>query len=86
MNNKLNALTFGYAGAIISAICMLILGILGNIGVYMGAVEAMAQWHQFFSLSIGGIVGGIIEAAISGFIGFYVFALIYNALLPKQMM
>jgi len=83
---KLNALALGYAGAIISAICMIVLGILGNLGVYMSAVDAMAQWHMFFSLSMGGIVGGTIEAAIVSFIGFYVFALIYNALLPRQMM
>ncbi len=83
MTNKLNALTLGYAGAIVASACMLILGILGNMGVYTNTVDAMMQWHQFFSLSIGGIIGGIIEASISSFVVLYVFALVYNAILPK---
>lgn len=86
MNNKLNALTFGYTGAIFASLMMLILGVLGNMGVYTNAVNAMAQWHPFFSLSIGGIIAGIIEAAISSFIGLYVFAWIYNSILPKHSM
>ena len=34
----LNALALGYAGAVISVACMLLLGILGNMGLYTGAV------------------------------------------------
>jgi len=75
---KLNALALGYAGAILSAICMLLLGIFGNIGIYTGAVEMMQKWHMFFSLSIGGIIAGIIEAAVIGFIFAYLFAWLYN--------
>jgi hypothetical protein len=75
---KLNALSLGYAAAILSAVCMLLLGILGNVGVYTGAVEMMQQWHMFFSLSIGGIIAGMIEAAIIGFIFLYAFGWVYN--------
>ena len=78
MNNKLNALAFGYAGALISALVMLLLGILGKLGVYAGAVAMMEQWHLFFSLSIGGIVGGIVESAIISFVLGYLFAFTYN--------
>lgn len=78
MAGKLNALALGYATAILSAICMLLLGILGNLGIYTSAVTTMQQWHIFFSLSIIGIIAGIIEGAIAGFIIAYVFAWLYN--------
>jgi len=75
---KLNPLALGYALAIISAVIMLLMGILGNLGIYTKGVEAMQQWHMFFSLSIGGIIAGMIEAAISSFILGYIFAWLYN--------
>jgi ABC-type enterobactin transport system permease subunit len=75
---KLNSLALGYTGAIVAAVIMLLLGILGNIGVYTGAVEAMQQWHVFFSLSIGGIIAGIVEGAVVTFIFVYLFGFIYN--------
>ena len=48
MAEKLNALALGYAGAIISAIGMLTLGILGNVGIYISAAQMMSQGHMFF--------------------------------------
>jgi hypothetical protein len=80
MAKELNALAFGYSGAIVSAICMLLLGILGNIGIYTGAVGMMQQWHMFFSLSIGGIIAGMIEGAVVGFIFMYLLIYFYNKL------
>ncbi|MFH1064183.1 MAG: hypothetical protein V1729_03830 [Candidatus Woesearchaeota archaeon] len=74
----LNALALGYASASISAAGMLLLGILGNMGLYIGAAEMMRQWHMFFSLSIGGIVGGMIEAAVISFVFMYTFGWVYN--------
>jgi heme/copper-type cytochrome/quinol oxidase subunit 2 len=78
MAEKLNQLALGYAAATLSAVCMLLLGILGNMGIYKGAVEMMQQWQIFFSLSIGGIIAGIVEAAIIGFIFGYAFGWLYN--------
>jgi hypothetical protein len=78
MTEKFDAFALGYAAAVISAAVMLLLGILGNIGVYTGAVGMMAQWHMFFSLSIGGIIAGMIEAAIVSFVIAYPFGLVYN--------
>ncbi len=75
---KLNSLALGYAAAILAAVIMLLLGILGNIGVYTGAVDMMQQWHVFFSLSIGGIIAGMVEAAIITFVFVYLFGFIYN--------
>ena len=78
MENKLNAKAFGYSLAIISALCMLLLGIAGNIGVYTGAVEMMQEAHLFFSLDILGIITGMIEGAIWGFIAGWFIVVFYN--------
>lgn len=80
----LHALALGYAGAIISAAGMLLLGILGTLGLYTGAVSMMAEWHLFFSLSVGGIIGGMIEAAVVSFVVLYAFALVYNRLAARK--
>lgn len=78
--NKLNALALGYAAAIVSAVCMLLLGISANLGIYTGAAAMMVQWHMFFSLNTAGIIFGIIEAAIISFVFAYVFGWVYNKL------
>ena len=82
--NKLHALNLGYAGAIVSALVMLLLGILGNLGIYTGAVEMMEAWHMFFSLSLLGIIGGIIESVVISFVFLYLFAIVYNWLLERR--
>jgi hypothetical protein len=62
--------SMGLSFGIVSAISMAILGILGNLGIYLGAVEMMSQWHAFFNLSFWGIIFGMIEAfVIGGIIG-----------------
>jgi hypothetical protein len=78
MTDKLNSLAFGASAAIVAAISMLVLGILGNLGLYKGAVQMMTQWHMFFSLAPIGIFTGIIEAALIGFVFIYIFAWVYN--------
>ena len=78
--NELNAVAFAGAGAIVAVVGMLLLGLLGNLGLYMGAVEMMEAWHMFFSLTVGGIIAGMIEAAIIAFIFFWVFAWLHNVL------
>jgi len=77
---KLKPLALGGSAAIVAAIVMLLLGILGNLGIYTGAVEMMEQWHMFFSLSIGGIIAGIFEAAVITFVFIYLFGFLYNKL------
>jgi hypothetical protein len=78
MTEKLNSLAFASSGAIVAALSMLILGILGKMGVYLGAVEMMSKWHMFFSLTPFGILTGMIEAAVITFVFFYIFGWIYN--------
>ena len=75
---ELNALALGYTAALLSAVCMLLLGIFGNLGIYTSAVEQMMKWHLFFDLSILGIITGIIEGAVLSFVSAYVFAWLYN--------
>ena len=81
VKTKLNEKALGYAAGTISAACMLLLGILANIGIYSGAAQQMMKWHMFFSLSLRGIIAGMIEAAVIGFIFGYAFAWIYNKLI-----
>jgi hypothetical protein len=78
MTEKLNLLALGTSAAIVAALSMLILGMLGSFGLYKGAVEMMSQWHMFFSLTPFGILAGTIEAAIISFVFFYIFGWIYN--------
>jgi len=78
--SRLNELALGYAAAIISAAAMLVLGIFGNLRIYAGAVEMMMKWHAFFSLSILGIIAGMIEAAVISFLAAYAFGWVYNKL------
>ena len=78
MNINLNPIALGSASAVIAGFIMLVLGILGNMGLYTEGVEMMQQWHIFFSLSIRGIIAGIIEAIVVTFLVVYVFSWLYN--------
>ncbi len=80
MNAKLKPGALATAGAIVAVAVMLLLGIFGNLGIYSGAVEMMMKWHLFFSLSLMGIIGGMVEAAVISFVLLYLFAWIYNRL------
>ncbi len=81
---KLNARALGYAGASISVVCMLFFGVLGNLGFYTGAIAMMSEWHVFFSLSVGGIIGGMIEAAVWSFAILWVFGWLYNKFVTNE--
>ena len=84
MTAKLNTLALGTSAAIVAGLSMLLLGILGNFGIYQGAVEMMSQWHLFFSLTSFGIFTGIIEAAVISFVFFYIFGWVYNKFIILQ--
>lgn len=85
MDQQLNVHAFSLAGAVVSAISMLLLGIGLNVGVYEGAAKQMAKWHLFFSPSLGGIFAGMIEAAIISYIFLYLFGWLYNRQINKKM-
>ena len=74
----LNAKALGLAGAALAAASMLLLGIAGNTTTYNQAAQQMMKWHLFFSFSLGGIIAGMLEAAVWSFVGLYAFAWVYN--------
>lgn len=75
---RLDPLAFSGAAALVAAVIMLLLGILGAVGVYEGGVEMMEQWHLFFAPTLAGTIAGMIEAALATAIFTYVFARLYN--------
>lgn len=78
MAQKCNKLALGYAGAIVSAVVMLLLSIGAKLGIYVEAAEQMIKWHMFYSLGVVGTITGMVEAAITGFILLYTLAWVYN--------
>ncbi len=57
---------------------MLVLSIVGRLGYGSGAVAVMAAFHIGYSLSVAGIIIGIIEGAIASFVYGYLIAYFYN--------
>lgn len=78
MTNKFNVPALGIAASLIAALSMLILGIFGHLGIYLGAVDMMRQWHMFFSLTPMGILSGMLEAGGISFVFFVLFGWVYN--------
>lgn len=78
MAQKCNELALGYSIGILGGIAMLILWIIGKLGLAAEAVSIMEAYHIWFSLSIGGLIAGIVEAAVFGFVTGYLLAYIYN--------
>jgi hypothetical protein len=83
MNRRSHAFAVSSAAAIVAAGVMFALGVLGNFGLYLGAVEMMQKWHMFFDLSIGGIFSGMIEGAVITFVIVYAFVWLEQRLLSK---
>jgi len=78
MPKKLEAKHLAYAFAVWSALFMLVLWLLANMGIYATAAEMMTDWHMFFNLTFAGLITGMIEAAIVSVVLVYVFIWIYN--------
>lgn len=78
MTQKLNGVALGYSLAILSGLWMLILGILGSLGYAAGAIAWMQSHHLFFNITLLGVVTGIIEAGVYGFIIGWLTANFYN--------
>ena len=81
MTQQLNPKALGFAGAIISAGVMFLLGVLAPMGIYAGAGERMMGMHMFFAFGTVAIITGMIEAAVLGFVFLYLFAVAYNKML-----
>jgi len=48
------------------------------LGIYIGAVEMMSQWHMFFFLTVDGIIAGMIEAPVISFVFIFAIGWLYN--------
>ena len=54
--NKLNTSSIALAAAVWSALLMLVIWLLANMGLYVSAAEQMSKWHMFFNLTVIGLV------------------------------
>lgn len=73
-----NPKALGISLAVVSGLYMLLLSIGGWIGFWTDAVATMAEFHIGYNLSALGVVIGIIEAAVFGFIAGWLIAWLYN--------
>lgn len=78
MNTSLSPKGLGIALALISALCMLILSLVGLAGYGQEAVSMMQIWHVGYDLTFLGIVIGIVEAIVLSYIVGWLIALVYN--------
>jgi len=53
MAQQLSKKALGYSLAILSAICMILIWVGGNVGIYEGMFEMMQNAHLFFSANSG---------------------------------
>lgn len=77
-SEKINARALGFSLAIYSGLFMVTLSLLGIAGLAESAVELMKSFHIWFSLSLIGIIVGILEAAVFGFFSGVIIAFFYN--------
>lgn len=75
---KVKPLALGYAGAILSAVCMLLLSIINSFGFFVEATAHMQDMHIFYTPTVLGTILGMIEAAVFSFVVLYVFGWLHN--------
>jgi hypothetical protein len=80
---KIDALKFGFAGGIISALCISLSTIVGMFGYYQIHNSMMREMYGMFGYgaSWSGVFLGAIYGFIDGFFMVWFFALIYNWLI-----
>jgi hypothetical protein len=76
--DRCNTNALGIAIGAVCALGMLVLSVVGLAGYGQEAVSAMQAWHIWYDLSVVGIIAGIIEAGIVGYIGGFLIAWFYN--------
>lgn len=81
---KSNTQRYSLTGAIFAALTMLLLSIAEALGIYTTAVDAMQQWHMFYSPDVIGTITGMIEAAVITYVSVYVIVWIYQLLDGKK--
>ncbi len=74
----LNVRGLGYAFALLRVAVVLVVSVLGLFGYAQGAVSLLETLHFTFSLTAAGIIAGLAETALWGFLMGMLFAWIYN--------
>ena len=75
---KLSPNGIGLAAGILSALCMLVMGVLAMNGVYEEAFVMMKTMHIWFDATVLGVVLGMVEAFVFSYVVGALFALLYN--------
>ena len=80
---KLDAVKFGLAGGIVSAICIALTTLVGIFGYFTEFNALIVSIYGFLGYSISwlGVVLGPIYAFIDGFIATWIFGAIYNKMI-----
>lgn len=69
------------AGAIFSALSMLLLSLAHILNVYTGAVGMMQEWHMYYTpTTISGTLTGMIEASLITYLSILLISWIYGQL------
>ncbi len=80
---KLDAVRFGLAGGIMSAICISLSSIVGMFGYFNMHNSMLMEMYGMFGYSASwlGVLLGAVYGFIDGFVLVFIFAWIYNKLL-----
>ncbi len=81
---EIDALSLGGALGVVSALVMVLLGLLGSFGQYEEGVGMMETWHVFFEPTLVGTVAGAVEAFLAVFVFTYLSVSLYNRLLDYR--
>jgi len=74
----LDAHALGLSLAFFGALSMLVMALLSLGGVYTEAWQLMMQFHVFAGLTVVGIIGGMLEAALWSYVSGVIIAKSYN--------
>ncbi len=77
---KLSPNAIGLAAAILSTVCMLVIGVLAMFEIRMEAFEMMKTMHLWFDATVVGVLLGMVEAFVFTYVAGFLFALLYNRL------
>ncbi len=87
MAEKLNAVKFGLAGGVVTAICVALTTIMGIFGFFPEYTALSFEWLESIYGFLGysganwlSVILGALYSFVDGFIFVWIFALIYNKL------
>lgn len=75
---RINPFALGYTLAILGALYVLVVSIIGSMGYAQGMMEMMQRYHWAYSLTFFGILGSMAYSAICGLISGFLIGWLYN--------